>query len=96
MSAKFGVNTIVYTEDGSPVKFSIGDDVPEWAEGRFGDHCLAVPAAEVSVPIDPNIYEDMPVSKLRKIAHDLGVELHTNKKSEIITALEAFNAGDAE
>lgn len=36
----FAVHTVVH-RDGSPVFFTPGDELPEWAEGSVGDHVLS-------------------------------------------------------
>lgn len=47
----FAVNTIVHREH-QPVTFSIGDTLPEWAEGLVGDHCLEAPGEASGAPDD--------------------------------------------
>ena len=85
MSKKFGVNVSVTGKDGQTETFAPGDDVPGWAEGQFGDHCLALQLDAV----DDDHLESLPVSDLRDIAEARGVNLTSNKKSEIIEELKA-------
>lgn len=47
----FAVNTIVHREY-QPVAFSVGDVLPDWAEGLVGDHCLESPAEPSDAPGD--------------------------------------------
>lgn len=45
--AKFSCAVVVHREDGTPVWFLPGQDVPEWAFARIGEH---VYAGELSTP----------------------------------------------
>lgn len=85
MGKKFGVNVTVTGKNGQTETFAPGDDVPSWAEGHFGDHCLALQLDAV----DDDHLDSLPVSDLREIAEDRGVNLTSNKKSEIIDELKA-------
>lgn len=46
--ATFAAHVFVHGESG-PVHFAPGDELPEWAEGLVGKHCL-VPEVETGVP----------------------------------------------
>ena len=49
--ATFAAYVIVHGESG-PVQFAPGDDVPEWADGLVGDHCLTEPRAKVEPELE--------------------------------------------
>ena len=67
----FTVHTLVH-RDGLPVAFAPGDELPDWAVGKVGDHCLAdtgskprpAPAAEST----PEPADDKPVPDFTKPA----------------------------
>lgn len=58
---KFAVHTIVH-RDGMPVAFAPGDELPGWAEGMVGDHCLTSEEAKPAkaVRADPKRDEAEP------------------------------------
>lgn len=58
--ATFAAYVIVHGETG-PVQFAPGDELPEWAEGLVGDHCLTEPQPEPETPAAPAVVPAVPV-----------------------------------
>lgn len=52
----FNCNTHVH-RDGNSTSFTAGDELPDWAIGLVGDHCLVEPAAD---PVDLTAVEPVP------------------------------------
>lgn len=58
--ATFAAHVIVHSETG-PVPFAPGDELPEWAEGIVGKHCLETKAVVTDAP-DFTALENAPVA----------------------------------
>lgn len=50
MSQTLTAHVSLWAENGALVNLAPGDELPEWAEGKVGDHCLTLPTEAIAEP----------------------------------------------
>lgn len=89
------VNVVIPDEKrgGEFRQFFAGDEFDTETEGHLlkllGDHCFA--PQETPEDEAPDLW-DLKVPQLVAIAKELGVDAHSNKKKDLIDAIEAYQA----
>lgn len=91
-------SVIIYDEqEGRYRQFFKGDEFDPATEdhliSQLGDHCFAPQEEEEDAQVD---LHDMTVKQLVSVAKELGIEAHSNKKADLIAAIEQYMSANEE
>lgn len=90
--AKYLTATVVAYNDSIPTVILAGAELPEWAEGKVGDHVLtdAAPIAAPEVDPEPESvdYNKLTVAQLDALLDERGIEVEGIKADKVAALQE--------